>query len=89
MKSLDFFKLPCRRKNLNLERTLKLAASLLRSDRQSRVNHQAKGNLNMYNSIQLSKTASFRTTSRVTWPNDNKAAGTDFTLWSMVSGRPA
>src|ERR1041385_641288 len=65
MKSLDFFKPPCRR-----------------------VNHQAKGNLYMYDSIQLSKTATFRTTSRVTWPNDNKAVGNCF--HALIAGfRPA
>jgi Galactose oxidase, central domain len=78
MKSLDFFKSPGLRKDLNLARTLNLAASILRSDLESRVNHQAKGNVYMYDSIQLSKTASFRTTSQVTWPNDSKAAGNCF-----------
>ncbi len=88
MKSLDSFKPPCRRKDLNLAWTPNLAASILRSDRQSRVNHQAKGNLSMYDSIQLSKTASFRTTSQITWPNDNKAAGNCF--HALIGGlRPA
>src|SRR6266850_2591486 len=88
MKSLEFFKPPCRRKDLNLARTLNLAASILRSDLQSRVNHQAKGNVYMYDSIQLSKTASFRTTSQVTWPNDNKAVGNCF--HALIAGlRPA
>jgi hypothetical protein len=35
-------------------------------------------NVYMYDSIQLSKTASSRTTSQVTWPNDNKAVGNCF-----------
>src|SRR5437762_2574025 len=88
MKSLGFFKPPYRRKDLNLARTLNLAASILRSDLQSRVNHQAKGNVYMYDSIQLSKTASFRTTSQVTWPNDNKAVGNCF--HALIAGlRPA
>src|SRR5437764_3727491 len=88
MKSLGFFKPPCRRKDLNLARTLNLTASILRSDLQSRVNHQAKGNVYMYDSIQLSKTASSRTTSQVTWPNDNKAVGNCF--HALIAGlRPA
>ena len=66
MKSLGFFKRRCRRKDLNLGRTLNLAASILRSDLQSRVNHQAKGKVYMYDSIQLSKTGSSRTTSQIT-----------------------
>src|SRR6266513_4018883 len=88
MKSLGFFKRRCRRKDLNLGRTLNLAASILRSDLQSRVNHQAKGKVYVYDSIQLSKRASFRTTSQVTWPNDNKGAGSCF--HALIAGlRPA
>ena len=42
----------------------------------------------MYDSIQLSKTASSRTTSQVTWPNDNKAIGNCF--HALIAGlRPA
>ena len=42
----------------------------------------------MYDSIQLSKTASSRTTSQVTWPNDNKAVGNCF--HALIAGlRPA
>ena len=42
----------------------------------------------MYDSIQLSKTASFRTTSQVTRPNDNKAAGNR--VCALIAGlRPA
>ena len=78
MKSLKFFKPPCRRKDLNLARTLNLEASILRSDLQSQANHQAKGKVYMYDSIQLTKTGSSRPTSQVTWPNDNKAAGNGF-----------
>ncbi len=42
----------------------------------------------MYDSIQLTKTASSRTTSQVTWPNDNKAVGNCF--HALIAGlRPA
>src|SRR5438477_350710 len=42
----------------------------------------------MYDSIQFSKAASFRITSQITWPNDNKAAGNCF--HALVGGlRPA
>ena len=42
----------------------------------------------MYDSIQLTKTASSRTTSQVTWPNDNKAIGNCF--HALIAGlRPA
>ena len=42
----------------------------------------------MYDSIQLSKPGSSRTTSQVTWPNDNKAVGHCF--HALITGlRPA
>ena len=42
----------------------------------------------MYDSIQLTKTASSHTTSQVTWPNDNKAVGNCF--HALIAGlRPA
>src|SRR5438105_6648103 len=45
-------------------------------------------NVYMYDSIQLSKTTSSRTTSQVTWPNDNKAVGNCF--HALIAGlRPA
>ena len=43
----------------------------------------------MYDSIQLSKIASSRTISQVTWPNDNKAVGNCFHALIAVSGEPA
>src|SRR5205807_2195899 len=45
-------------------------------------------NVYMYDSIQLPNTASSRTTSQVTWPNDNKAVGNCF--HALIAGlRPA
>src|SRR5437016_14597661 len=45
-------------------------------------------NVYMYDSIQLPNTASSRTTSQVTWPNDNKAVGNCFN--ALIAGlRPA
>src|SRR4029077_6829363 len=45
-------------------------------------------NVYMYDSIQLSKKTSFRTTSQVTWPNDNEAVGNCF--HALIAGlRPA
>ena len=68
MKSLEF-----------LKRTLALKLGLHPSFR-SAVAGKPPGDRNvyMYDSIQLSKTASSRTTSQVTWPNDNKAVGNCF-----------
>ena len=68
MKSLKFFK-----------RTLALNLGLHPSFR-SAVAGKPPGerNVYMYDSIQLSKIASSRTTSQVTWPNDNKAVGNCF-----------
>src|SRR5436305_12635136 len=68
MKSLKFFK-PTLAHNLGLHPSFRSAvAGELPGER----------NVYMYDSIQLSKTASFRTTSQVTRPNDNKAAGNCF-----------
>src|SRR5262245_21937933 len=78
MKSLEFFK-----------PTLALKLGLHPSFR-SAVAGKPTGerNVYMYDSIQLSKTASSRTTSQVTWPNDNKAVGNCF--HALIAGlRPA
>src|SRR5438874_1396867 len=65
VKSLRFFK-PTLAHNLGLHPSFRSAvAGELPGER----------NVYMYDSIQLSKTASSRTTSQVTWPNDNKAVG--------------
>src|SRR5205823_12899939 len=69
MKSLEFFK-PTLAHNLGLHPSFRSAvAGELPGER----------NVYMYDSIQLSKTASFRTTSQVTRPNDNKSR------WKLLS----
>ena len=78
MKSLEF-----------LKPTLALKLGLHPSFR-SAVEGKPPGerNVYMYDSIQLSKRASSRTTSQVTWPNDNKAVGNCFQ--ALIAGlRPA
>src|SRR6266566_3979092 len=78
VKSLRFFK-PTLAHNLGLHPSFRSAvAGELPGER----------NVYMYDSIQLSKTASFRTTSQVTRPNDNKAAGNR--VCALIAGlRPA
>src|SRR5438105_11016461 len=78
VKSLKFFK-PTLAHNLGLHPSFRSAvAGELPGER----------NVYMYDSIQLSKTASFRTTSQVTRPNDNKAAGNR--VCALIAGlRPA
>jgi hypothetical protein len=78
MKSLEFFK-----------PTLALNVGLYRSFRPAVAGKPpGERNVCMYDSIQLSKRASFRATSRVTWPNDNKAVGNCFQALIAVL-RPA
>ena len=68
MKSLEFFK-PTLALNLGLHPSFRSAVAGKPPDER---------NVYMYDSIQLSKIASSRTTSQVTWPNDNKAVGNCF-----------
>ena len=68
MKSLEFFK-PTLALNLGLHPSFRSAVA---------GKPPGERNVYMYDSIQLSKTASSRTTSQVTWPNDNKAVGNCF-----------
>ena len=78
MKSLEFFK-PTLALNLGLHPSFRSAVA---------GKPPGERNVYMYDSIQLSKTASFRTTSQVTWPNDNKAVGNCF--HALIAGlRPA
>ena len=67
MKSFKFFK-PALALNLGLHPSFRSAAA---------GKPPGERNVYMYDSIQLSKTASFRTTSQITWPND-KAVGNCF-----------
>ena len=68
MKSLEFFK-PTLALNLGLHPSFRSAVA---------GKPPGERNVYMYDSIQLSKIASSRTTSQVTWPNDNKAVGNCF-----------
>src|SRR5437762_3658018 len=78
VKSLKFFK-PTLALNLGLHPSFRSAVA---------GKPPGERNVYMYDSIQLSKTASFRTTSQITWPNDNKAVGNCF--HALIAGlRPA
>src|SRR4029077_17673031 len=78
MKSLEFFK-PALALNLGLQPSFRSAVA---------GKPPGERNVYMYDSIQPSKKASFRTTSQVTWPNDNKAVGNCF--HALIAGlRPA
>ena len=78
MKSLEFFK-PTLALNLGLHPSFRSAVA---------GKPPGERNVYMYDSIQLSKIASSRTTSQVTWPNDNKAVGNRF--HALIAGlRPA
>src|SRR6266403_2567332 len=78
VKSLKFFK-PTLALNLGLHPSFRSAVA---------GKPPGERNVYMYDSIQLSKTASSRTTSQVTWPNDNKAVGNCF--HALIAGlRPA
>ena len=78
MKSLEFFK-PTLALNLGLHSSFRSAVA---------GKPPGEKNVYMYDSIQLSKTPSSRTTSQVTLPNDNKAVGNCF--HALIAGlRPA
>src|SRR2546430_5128414 len=78
VKSLQFFK-PTLALNLGLHPSFRSAVA---------GKPPGERNVYMYDSIQLSKTASSRTTSQATWPNDNKAVGNCF--HALIAGlRPA
>src|SRR5256886_4792416 len=78
VKSLQFFK-PTLALNLGLHPSFRSAVA---------GKPPGERNVYMYDSIQLPNTASSRTTSQVTWPNDNKAVGNCF--HALIAGlRPA
>ena len=78
MKSLEFFK-PTLALNLGLHPSFRSAVA---------GKPPGERNVYMYDSIQLTKTASSHTTSQVTWPNENKAVGNCF--HALIAGlRPA
>src|SRR5438552_16501938 len=78
VKSLKFFK-PTLALNLGLHPSFRSSVAS---------KPPGERNVYMYDSIQLSKTASSRTTSQVTWPNDNKAVGN--CVCALIAGlRPA
>jgi hypothetical protein len=76
------------RAKAHLKRATEIDAKFKLKTCSRRQTARLKENVHMYDSIQLTKTASSRRASQVTWPNDNKAVGN--CLHALIAGlRPA